>query len=130
MKYLRTKGTRWAVTLALFGLFMQAFMPLAQAISIKDDDGLPRRMLICTLYGTKLIDTSTGKAVPDSGNSRNTCPVCLAFSIGATSLGGDVELPVLLSFGAMTCRRAAVATMLVKQSDDGHYTARAPPSTI
>lgn len=130
MKYLRTKGTRWAVTLALFGLFMQAFMPLAQAISFQDDDGLSRRVLICTMYGTRLIDTSTGETIPDSGDSRNTCPVCLAFSIGATSLGGNVELPVLLSFGALTCRGAAVATVLVKQFDDGHFTARAPPSTI
>ncbi len=130
MKYLRTKGTRWAVTLALFGLFMQAFMPLAQAITFQDDDGLPRRVLICTLYGTKLIDTSTGKAVPDNGSSRNTCPVCLAFSIGAASLGGAVELSVLLSFEAVPCEIAVVSTELVTQFDDGHYTARAPPSII
>ena len=128
MEYLRTERARWALTLALFGLFMQIFVPLAQAISIGDsEDGFPNRMVICTLYGVKVIDITTGKNVPDSDDSRETCPVCMTFSIGTNSLGGSVELPVPLPFGNYISNSVASETVLSSQLDDGNYAARAPP---
>jgi hypothetical protein len=130
MKYLRTNGTRWAVTLALFGLFMQIFIPLAQAISIgEEEDGFPSRMVICTLYGIKVIDIITGEEAPSkTDSSRETCPVCLAFSIGDTSLTGVPELstpvPVHTSSFVVTALEAVLST----QSNFNRYAARAPPA--
>ena len=128
MKYLRAEGTRWAVTLALFGLFMQIFIPLAQAVSIgENEDGFPSRMVICTLYGAQVVDLVTGEEVPDSDSGRETCPVCVAFSIGDTSLSGvpdfSVPAPVYVPSPTVTPLEAVLAT----QSSSNHYTARAPP---
>jgi len=129
MKYLRTDGTRWVVTLALFGLFMQIFIPLAQAISIGDDeDGFPSRMVICTLYGTKVIDVVTGQEFLDSDSSRETCPVCVVFSIGTKSLAStqefSISVPVRTSLNAVTPLEAVLST----QSSSSDYAARAPPA--
>ena len=130
MKYLRTEGTRWAVTLALFSLFMQIFMPLAQAVSIgEDEDGFPSRMVICTLYGVKVIDIVTGEEAPsDTDNSRKTCPVCLSYSIGDTSLTGtpgfSIPAPEYTSASAVLPLEA----VLLAQSTSNNYAARAPPA--
>jgi hypothetical protein len=132
MKYLRTEGTRWAVTLALFGLFMQIFIPLAQAISIGDDeDGFPTRMVICTLYGTKVIDIITGEEVSsETDNGSEACPVCSAFLIGATSIAGVPELSLPTPAYTSSFIAAPLEAILVAKSGSSRYTARAPPLKI
>jgi hypothetical protein len=129
MGYLRTAGNRWAVTLALFALFIKILVPIGQAIPIgQDENGSPIPLVVCTLYGTSVLNSKTGKEAPDKRGSQETCPVCAAFSITGTldvDIGARVNVP-----------QTHVASLLLPAKVDvlsqflpGSRTARAPPTS-
>lgn len=116
--------------LALFALYLQILLPLGQAVAVSlDDSGLPTRLVICTSYGIRLVDIGSGEKAPDRSGDGETCPVCLAYSIGTTSLDNSVEISI-------DAPRLRVASLLpsaeagfISQFLPGDRTARAPPAS-
>jgi hypothetical protein len=80
------------------------------------------------LYGAEVVDVKPGEEVPVGQTNRETCPVCLAFSIGATLLDHDLSA----SIGVQQFRIASLLTPaqvdITSQFLPGSRTARAPPA--
>ena len=96
MKRLRGKQGRWAVLLALFALYLQTVIPLAQGLSISiSSDGSSNWTLICSKFGARLLAPQNGKGQPVEDQSGGDCAVCMAYAIGANALNNaaDIQLP-------------------------------------
>jgi len=129
MKHLRSGGKLWAVALALFSLCLQILLPvgLGMAASRPVDDGFSNRILVCTLYGPKIIYDATDKEVPPEDGGNVQCPVCVAYAIGMASLGNaaQIVLPLPQYDAQKTFWGASVA--LLKGEVASSYLSRAPP---
>ena len=128
MRYLRTDGIRWATMVAMLGLWMQLFLPLAQAIAFdREGGGQPFRMIICTQFGAQIIDLLTGEEVPDSEADRETCSVCLSYSIGTAALDNAADNGLVVPrFGVLTTTPLS-ELILTSQAVMSCHGARAPP---
>ncbi len=98
MKALRTVWGRLAAWAALFSMCLQVLLPLGQAVAASNRTGealFSAPMIICTLYGVKVIDPATGEELPSDKGGSGDYPVCPAFGIGKLSLNTavTVELP-------------------------------------
>ena len=129
MRYLRTAGSRWAVRLALFALFIKILIPIGQAIPIgQDENGSPIPLVVCTLYGTDVLNSKTGKESPDKRGSQETCPVCAAFSITGTfdtDVGALIDVPQ----NHVVSLLLPAEVNILSQFLPGSRTARAPPTS-
>jgi hypothetical protein len=132
MKYLRSDRNGWAVLLSLFALYLQIFLPLGQAVAASRpaDDGISSRIIICTLYGPKLIYDAMGKEVPPEDGGMVDCPVCLALAIGASALAHSGE-PVLPVPPTTIEKSIDIAyAVLDGLSTSASYLTRAPPAAV
>ena len=96
MERVRGQWVNRMALMALFGLVLQILTPFAQAVSyVNDDDGLTGRVVICTAYGVKTIDLSTGTEIPDDKDApggqagSNVCIICLAYAALSSSARDD-----------------------------------------
>ncbi|MEJ2229170.1 MAG: hypothetical protein P8Y67_13285 [Alphaproteobacteria bacterium] len=129
MRYLRAEGKWWAAVLALIALHIKILIPLGQAIPVGlDENGVPIRLVICTLYGTQVIDTKPGEGTPDKQTSHQTCPVCMAFAFSTTlsdyNPGALLKAPQTSVLASLLPAEVSV----ISQFLPGSRTARAPPA--
>ena len=82
-----------ALFVAVFGIFFQTLVPLAQTIPTYGEDGsLSGRIVICSGFGTKTIDLATGLEVPNDPENPGLpsgsveCLICLSAAIGGNAV--------------------------------------------
>jgi hypothetical protein len=130
LAYLRSGNNLWAVVLAVFSLYIQTLLPLAQAVAAShvEDDGFSNKVLICTGHGVKLIYDARGQEVPPEEGGNIDCPTCMAYAIGMASLAthAEITLPQPPSDSGSTVTASHKA--LVGFADSTAYQTRAPPA--
>ncbi len=115
--------------LALFALYLRVLIPLGQAIPLgHDENGFPTRLVVCALYGPQVLDVKPGEEAPDGQINRERCPVCAAFSIGATLLDGDAAASIDVPQFSIASPFAPAEVNIASQFLPGSRTARAPPA--
>ena len=127
MTYFCSYSGFWARWLAAFALLLQALMPLAQAVQVQNEDGEFSSLIICTAYGLQQISIGSDSEPSDGAASSESCPICLAQSIGAKLLtSADM---VELSGSAFVRIRMAPPLRIASEtkSDRTLQSARAPP---
>jgi hypothetical protein len=131
MGYFRARKNVWAVGLALFSLYVQILIPMAQAIAATSGpkDGFSNRIWICTHYGFKLASSDTGEELPPAKGGNADCPTCLVYAIGLASLANtsEVTLPVPPNAEAENIVFTSTARFSFEVPSD--YLTRAPPIT-
>ncbi len=94
MKLFRERFRNWALGLALFALIFQALIPFAQAIPLdRDGDSGFDSLIICTAWGIKVLQLTTGKETPVKQTSEQNCPVCSVHNLKLSLPGMDVPAP-------------------------------------
>ncbi len=80
--------------LALFALIFQALIPFAQAIPVdRDGEGGFDSLVICTAWGVKVLQLTTGEESPVKQTSEQKCPVCSVHNLKLSLPGLDVPAP-------------------------------------
>ncbi len=80
--------------LALFALIFQALIPFAQAIPVdRDGEGGFDSLIICTAWGVKVLQLTTGEEAPVKQTSEQKCPVCSVHNFKLSLPGMDVPAP-------------------------------------
>ena len=98
MKLFRERLRDLALGLALFALIFQALIPFAQAIPVdRDGDSGFDSLVICTAWGVKVLQLTTGKEAPVKQTSEQKCPVCSVHNLKLSLPGMDVPAPEPLS---------------------------------
>lgn len=131
LEYLRSKKSRWAVLVALAGLWLQILLPVGQAVaSSLSEDGFPDRIFICSPYGPKLFDLTSGEIVPVNESGSGSCPICLAYAIGFSALNNaeaaEFQAPSLV----VQAQIDAAYSCLGGQDCQRPYLSRAPPFSV
>ena len=94
MKLFRERFRDWAMGLALFALIFQALIPFAQAIPVdRDGEGGFDSLIICTAWGVKVLQLTTGEEAPVKQTSEQKCPVCSVHNLKLSLPGMDVPAP-------------------------------------
>jgi len=94
MKLFRERFREWAMGLALFALIFQALIPFAQAIPVdRDGDSGFDSLIICTAWGIKVLQLTTGEEAPVKQTTEQNCPVCSVHSFKLSLPGMDVPAP-------------------------------------
>jgi len=94
MKLFRERLRDLALGLALFALIFQALIPFAQAIPVdRDGDSGFDSLVICTAWGVKVLQLTTGKEAPVKQTSEQNCPVCSVHNLKLSLPGMDVPAP-------------------------------------
>ena len=106
-------------------------MPLAQAIPYTNSgENLAGRLVICTAFGIKTIDVSTGAEIPDGEDvpdNTNECIICLASAIGIIAQSNGCEIKHLqISSLPVEFPLSPLAIFYPQHLPDAHR-ARAPP---
>lgn len=137
MRLIGRKRAKLPVLFALFSLFLQIFIPFAQAVTFDGSrEGFPDRFLICTVYGLELFDSRTGKTIPEDpeapGSQSGTeyCPVCLAYAIGGNALANAAWIDIPRRLAQSVPAPVHDQTNLTPQLQIGAHGARAPPALI
>ena len=80
--------------LALFALVFQALVPFAQAIPMdRDGDSGFDSLVICTAWGVKVLQLTTGEEPPVQQTDEQKCPVCSVHNLKLSLPGVDVPAP-------------------------------------
>ena len=129
MKYFRAKGSWWATLLALIALHIKIFIPLGQAIPLgEDENGLPISLVICSLYGTQVVNIQPGEEIPHKSDSRYACPVCMALAFSTTlndyHPGEFIKAPISGVVASLFPAEVNISSQFLP----GSRTARAPPA--
>ena len=127
MRYFSSYSGFWVRWVAVFALLFQALMPLAQTVQVEDEFGDFRTLVICTAYGLQQITVGSDTEPDDESSTSESCPVCMAQSIGGKILataGMAIPMgPAYLRIRMPAPRRiASFSTSLPTRQD-----ARAPP---
>ena len=94
MKLFRERFRDWALGLALFALIFQALIPFAQAVPVdRDGDSGFDSLIICTAWGVKVLQLTTGEEPPVKQTSEQECPVCSVHNLKLSLPGMDVPAP-------------------------------------
>ncbi|MEJ2118963.1 MAG: hypothetical protein P8Y36_14205 [Alphaproteobacteria bacterium] len=129
MRYLRAEGKWWAAVLALIALHIKILIPLGQAIPIgQDENGAPISLVICSLYGTQVINVRPGEEIPDKPDSNHACPVCMALSFSTTLNDFDPGELVKAPQAGVVASLFPAEVHITSQFLPGSRTARAPPA--
>ncbi len=95
MRFFRERIRDLALGLALFALIFQALIPAAQAIPVdRDREGGFDSLVICTAWGVKVLQLTTGKESPVKQTKPADCPVCSVHNLKLSLPGIDVPAPV------------------------------------
>ncbi len=88
----------WALALSLFAIVFQALVPLAQAVPLDRGEDSPfDSLVICTAWGLKTIELTTGEKPPIEETTPAECPVCTVVSLTVAVPGADISaVPYLL----------------------------------
>ncbi len=94
MRLFREKLRDWMMGMALFALIFQALIPAAQAIPVgRNSDGGFDSLVICTAWGVKVLQLTTGKKPPVKQTSADKCPVCSVNNLKLSLAGVDAPAP-------------------------------------
>jgi hypothetical protein len=127
MRIFREKLKEWALGLALFAMLLQALIPAAQALPLdRDGDSGFDALIICTAWGIKVLQLTTGEEAPVKQTSAVECPVCSVQTLKLSLPGVDVPAP-LPSFRAGRPVRPVVGYVPPEQDHVTHSHIRAPP---
>ena len=118
---------KWQALLALFAIYLQVLAPLTLTASTAQatTDGFPTYGVICTAYGAKVINLSTGEEVPTHVDYSKKCPLCLFFHAQAATVNNASEfkfaLPAktgerLISPKSLGSKKAAVPSDCLSRS--------------
>ncbi len=131
---LRKGRLNLAALIALFGLFFQALLPLAQVIPpVNNGNNLTGQIVICSAFGTKIIDTATGAEVPDDQedpgrqSDSSECVICLVFAAGDNALANACEIDALELSGRLVAFQVSPQETPKVRFQNGAHGARAPP---
>jgi Protein of unknown function (DUF2946) len=129
MKYLRSERGIWAFALAIFSIYLQILLPLGQAFAASqaDDDGFSNQIIICTLYGPKLIYDAQGKEVPPEEGGMIECPVCVTYAIGNAALVSSAEIILPIPSAVIVKSISVVDVIPGGFTAPSAYLTRAPP---
>lgn len=131
MKYFRAKGSWWATVLALIALHIKILIPLGQAIPLgQDENGSPVSLVICSLYGTQIVNIRPGEETPSKPDSRQTCPVCMALAFSTTLNSYDPGEFVKTPLSSVVASLLPAEVNISSQFLPGSRTARAPPAFV
>ncbi len=132
MKYFRSEKSVWAVAFALFSVYLQVLLPLGQAFAASqiNEDGFSSRLIICTLYGPKLVYDEQGEEVPPEEGGIVNCPVCIAYAIGNAALVGSSE--IILPVPHVLIEKSNIVVDVVPSGFTAPfaYLTRAPPVAV
>lgn len=129
MNFLTHKGRLWATAFALFSLYVQILVPMAQGLAaskaVQAGQDLP--VWVCSSQGYQQIALGDGQPVPDQPSKAIDCPVCMAHAIGMATLlpAAGAELPVLLPHSFALTGKAQSAPS--HNAAPAPYHTRAPP---
>ena len=90
---------RWQALLALFAIYLQVLAPiiLSPSTALATTGNFSSYGVICTAYGAKVINLSTGEEVPTHRDHSEKCPLCLfshaQFIADSSSSGFKFALP-------------------------------------
>ena len=94
MKLFREKLRDWMMGMALFALIFQALILAAQAIPVgRNSNGSFDSLVICTAWGVKVLQLTTGEKPPVEQTSEDKCPVCSVNNLKLSLIGVDVPAP-------------------------------------
>lgn len=94
MRLFREKLRDWAMGMALFALIFQALIPAAQAIPVsRNSGGGFDSLVICTAWGVKVLQMTTGKEAPVKQTTPEKCPVCSVHNMKLSLAGMDMPAP-------------------------------------
>ncbi len=94
MRVFREKLRDLALGMALFAIILQALIPAAQAIPLnRNTDSGFDSLVICTAWGVKVLQVTTGKKAPVEQTSADRCPVCSVNNLKLSLAGVDAPAP-------------------------------------
>ena len=93
MKPFRGKLRLAGLLVALYAMVFQALIPFAQGIPVEREDGGFDSLIICTAWGTKLLQLSTSEETPVKQTGELKCPVCSVHNLKLALPGVDVPAP-------------------------------------
>ncbi len=95
MRLFREKLRDWAMGMALFALIFQALIPAAQAIPVsRSSGGGFDSLVICTAWGVKVLQLTTGEEAPVKQTAPEDCPVCSVHVLKLSLAGAGSPGPV------------------------------------
>ncbi len=95
MRLFREKLRDWMMGMALFALIFQALIPAAQAIPLnRNTGGAFDSLIICTAWGAKVLQLTTGEKSPVKETTPEKCPVCSVHAFKLSLGGENVPLPL------------------------------------
>ena len=95
MKVFREKLRDLALGMALFAIILQALIPAAQAIPLnRNNGGGFDSLIICTAWGVKVLEVTTGQKAPVTQTSPEKCPVCSVHNLKISLAGVDAPAPI------------------------------------
>jgi len=127
MRAFRGQMREWLMGLALFALIFQALIPAAQAVPVQRD-GPPGLdvLVICTGFGIKVLEQTTGEKSPVKQTSQFECPVCSVHSLKLSFSTADIPLP-LPALHVVGFVQPALDHMPLRQASLPLLSIRAPP---
>ncbi len=111
---------------ALYAMIFQALIPFAQGIPVERDNGGFDSLVICTAWGVKVLQLTTGKESPVKPTAPQNCPVCSVHSLKLSLPGVDIPAPEPAFLVGLPLR-PEVGYLPPEQAPLTHSLIRAPP---
>ena len=132
MQKRRVNRRRWQALLALFAIYLQVLAPIALSSSTAQatTGDFPAYGVICTAYGAKVVNLSTGEEVPTPHDHIEKCPLCLFFHAQFVADNGTIGFKFAPSTQSGERLQAPEIPGIKKIAVPSDCLSRSPPSVL